>query len=70
MFFNLEMTYSNTINLPGDVKEMIPEFFSGSGDFLTNTSCVLLGKDDKNRIVGDVVLPQWSDSIPDFISKN
>mgnify|MGYP002354339726 CR=1 FL=1 len=37
MFFNVEMTFTNTLNVTGDVKELIPEFYSSSGDFLINT---------------------------------
>jgi len=39
------MTYQYTLNVAGDVKELIPEFFGSGGDFMSNTSSVILGKD-------------------------
>jgi len=70
MFFNIEKTFEYTLNVVGDVKELIPEFFFGSGDFLTNTWGVQLGKDNMNKSVGDVSIPPWADTVQDFILKN
>lgn len=49
MFFNIEMTFSYNLTVLSDVKELIPEFFNGNGDFLMNTSAVNLGKDHLNK---------------------
>lgn len=34
MFFNIEMTFSYNLTVLSDVKELVPEFFEGNGDFL------------------------------------
>jgi len=63
------MTFSNTLNVLSDVKELIPEFYIGNGDFLKNTHTVTLGKDNLNKQVGDVNLPNWASSSTEFVTK-
>ena len=68
IFFNLEMSFGNSLNVLSDVKELIPDFYQGSGDFLVNTHVVNLGKDHNDEQVGDVTLPDWADSVAEFMA--
>lgn len=46
----------------GDLKELIPEFFTGQGEFLLNGDGLKLGRRSDGSVVGDVELPPWANS--------
>jgi hypothetical protein len=53
-----------------DLKEAIPEFFTGSGEFLRNSDDLDLGRRHTGERLGDVILPPWAKRPSDFIKKN
>lgn len=69
IFFDIEMCWNNWINIFSDLKELIPEFYSGNGDFLKNRHACELGLNHLGEKVNDVVLPNWAESAQDFIMK-
>lgn len=69
IFFNVEMWWNNCINIFSDLKEIIPEFYTGSGDFLKNSHGWELGLNHLSEKVEDVVLPNWAENQVDFITK-
>jgi hypothetical protein len=70
-FYSVSETWQNSLNNDTDVKELIPEFFSSTGKFLSNKQGVELGiREDSNK-VNDVILPKWAnDSTAEFIYQN
>jgi hypothetical protein len=54
-------------NEVADVKELIPEFYSGAGDFLVNSQKLDLGVRQDGKRVGDVELPPWAASPAQFV---
>lgn len=53
-----------------DVKELIPEFYTSPGSFLTTPPGGLgLGTTQAGEVVGDVSLPPWAKDARDFTSK-
>lgn len=50
----------------GDLKELIPEFFTGKGEFLSNYDGLKLGRRSDGSSVGDVELPPWAASTRSF----
>lgn len=52
------------------MKELIPEFFTGSGEFLVNFEDLDLGHLHTGERLSDVTLPPWADSPRDFIRKH
>lgn len=69
IFFDIEMCWNNCINIFSDLKELIPEFYTGNGDFLINKHGCELGLNHLSEKVEDVVLPNWAESPTDFITK-
>ena len=69
IFFDIEMCWNNWINILSDLKELIPEFYTGDGQFLRNTHRCDLGLNHLAEKVEDVVLPNWAESASDFIVK-
>ena len=70
LFYSLEQTYKGVNENPSDLKELIPEFYSGNGDFLNNTSNIKLGIRHDGNEVHHVKLPPWATSPDDFILKH
>ena len=62
--------WNGVYSSPADVKELIPEFFQGLGEFLVNDQRLPLGRKQDGRRVDDVVLPPWAASPKEFIEKN
>jgi factor associated with neutral sphingomyelinase activation len=60
---------SASVKNPSDVKELIPEFYSGDGSFLRNASDLPLGTTQDGVALGDVALPPWAKSPRDFVKK-
>lgn len=62
---------------PGSLKELIPEFYETSTDFLLNLLDVDFGytaKDEKVNVntlysFKNVILPNWADNASDFLKK-
>ena len=53
-----------------DLKELIPEFFTGSGEFLVNFDDLDLGHLHTGERLSDVALPAWAESPRDFVRKS
>ncbi|XP_012940404.1 protein FAN [Aplysia californica] len=68
MFNNLYDTWNNVLTGASDFKELIPEFFSDCGDFLTHRGIINFGFRNDGRPVGDVELPPWAKSSSEFVS--
>ncbi|XP_059177042.1 protein FAN-like [Physella acuta] len=68
MFNNLFDTWNNVLAGASDFKELIPEFYNGSGDFLVHRGPVTFGFRNDSRPVGDVELPPWASTPSEFIS--
>ncbi|XP_028392732.1 protein FAN-like isoform X2 [Dendronephthya gigantea] len=69
LFNSVGATWKNVLAGHADVKELIPEFYQSSGEFLVNRLNLPLGvKQDKTQ-VHDVELPAWASGPKDFIRK-
>jgi len=61
----------NSVNTnPGNVKELIPEFYMENSDFLLNKQKLDLGVRSNGKRVDDAKLPNWATSPEDFLKKN
>lgn len=70
LFKSIELEYQGCLNNPGNVKELIPEFFEPEQeDFLVNKLGLDLGIRANGERVDDVMLPKWADSPHDFLEK-
>ena len=69
IFTDIKATWESVIRNPADVKELIPEFYEGSGDFLLNTQRLELGTRQDGLKVDDVILPPWASDSKDFVKK-
>ena len=70
LFANIHSTWQSvSVQNPSDVKELIPEFYSGDGSFLRNVSDLPLGVTQEGVALGDVALPPWAKSPRDFVKK-
>lgn len=67
LFHAITDTWAGVLASDHDVKELIPEFYSGDGSFLTNTRNLDLGVRSNGERVHDVVLPPWAASPADFV---
>ena len=64
-------TWNACTSHDADVKELIPEFFNGQGDFLQNRQGLDLGVTQEGEPVSDVSLPPWSQgSAAHFVAVN
>lgn len=54
---------------PGNVKELIPEFFQQNIDFLKNEFNLDLGVRSNGKRVDDVKLPRWARTPEEFLKK-
>jgi hypothetical protein len=70
MFNSVQEAWSSVNSNPADLKELIPEFYEGTGDFLRNMFDLDMGiRQSNSKKVDDVVLPPWASSPRDFVSK-
>ncbi len=71
LFHSIDATYKSILNNPGDVKELIPEFFDPDCfDFLINSMGLQLGTLQTGQRVNDVILPSWAKSAKSFLRTN
>ncbi|KAI8736726.1 protein FAN [Biomphalaria glabrata] len=68
MFNNFFDTWNNVLCGASDFKELIPEFYSGNGDFLLHRGPVTFGFRNDGRPVGDVELPPWASSPAELVT--
>jgi hypothetical protein len=69
-FLSISESWDSCLNNPADLKELIPEFFVGNGDFLVNNDDLDLGHRYNGERLNDVDLPPWAKSCRDFIRKH
>lgn len=70
MFISIADSWDSCLNNPADLKELIPEFFVGNGDFLNNLDDLDLGHRHTGERLNDVDLPMWAKSPRDYIRKH
>lgn len=71
LFKGIALEYESCLTNPGNVKELIPEFFDpDEEDFLINHQALDLGIRANGERVDDVILPKWADSPKDFLEKH
>ena len=70
MFYSVAGMFASCLSNPADLKELIPEFFQGEGEFLSNSECLNLGRRHNGERVDDVELPPWAKNPKDFIKKS
>ncbi|KAJ9449932.1 BEACH domain-containing protein lvsF [Diplonema papillatum] len=70
LFNSVAACWNNVLNLPNDVKELIPQFYNGDGSWLGSKGLELGLLDDGTKVPDNVVLPPWATSMADFVKKN
>jgi len=60
LFQSMKLSWETVWNPGTEVMELIPEFFSGDGNFLVNTRNLYLGKLQSGKNVENVILPKWA----------
>ncbi len=69
MFHSMPETWESSLQNPTDLKELIPEFFCGNGDFLLNMDDLDLGRRHTGERLDNVELPPWAKRPQDFVRK-
>lgn len=69
MFNSIAETWESCLTNHADLKELIPEFFVGNGEFLVNSDDLDLGYRHTGGRLNDVELPPWAKNPRDFIRK-
>ncbi|XP_064610940.1 LOW QUALITY PROTEIN: protein FAN-like [Liolophura sinensis] len=69
MFNDISETWMNCLKGQADFKELIPEFYTGKGEFLTNKRNINFGYRQDGKPVGDVTLPAWAKDPEEFVTK-
>lgn len=64
MFHSISDTWNSIMENPSDVKELLPEFFHSSSNFLKNNETLNLGTKQNNQKVNHVILPKWANGDP------
>ena len=70
LFTSIQKAWNSVNNNQGDVRELIPEFYDGDGQWLLNTRDLDLGVTQSKQRVGGVLLPPWASSAAEFVSMN
>ena len=70
IFHDINISWQNVLQSLPDNKEVIPEFYFGSGEFLVNKTGMDLGLNHLQQKVDDVGLPSWALTPSDFVLKN
>ncbi|KAJ1906949.1 hypothetical protein LPJ81_001058, partial [Coemansia sp. IMI 209127] len=68
-FYSIAEAWNSCTTGPGDVKELIPEFFY-LPEFLLNRNGVDLGRKQDGTLLGDVTLPPWASTPDEFVHIN
>ena len=55
---------------PGNVKELIPEFYMDDHSFLINGLRLDLGTRSNGKVVDDTKLPKWAKTPQEYLKKN
>jgi len=69
MFSSVQETFASATQNPSDVKELVPEFYSGDGSFLLNEQNLPLGVQQDGEVLNHVKMPPWCKSPRDFVKK-
>lgn len=67
LFYSVKKDWKNCYEHDGCVKELLPEFYGTSTDFLVNKLHLKLGARQNTKVVEDVKLPKWAKSHEDFL---
>ena len=70
LFKGIKKEWTGVLTNPGNVKELIPEFYGDDASFLTNSMKLDLGVRANKKRVEDVKLPKWAHSPEDFLRKH
>ena len=70
LFKGIKKEWDSCMNNPGNVKELIPEFFMDNPAFLTNTLRLDLGVRSNGKRVDDIKLPKWARTPSEFLTMN
>ncbi|KAJ2339778.1 hypothetical protein GGH92_006563, partial [Coemansia sp. RSA 2673] len=68
-FHSVGDTWSSCLTGPGDVKELVPEFYY-LPEFMSNHNRLNLGKRQDGTRLGDVKLPPWASTPEEFVRIN
>ncbi|EGB11141.1 hypothetical protein AURANDRAFT_22311, partial [Aureococcus anophagefferens] len=69
MFDSVRDAWTSVRSASTDLKELIPEFYDGDGEFLVNGRNVPLGVTQAGERLGDVKLPPWARNPADFVKR-
>lgn len=69
LFKGINKEWNSCQTNPGNVKELIPEFFQDDPEFLMNNQNLDLGKRSNGKRVDVVKLPKWARTPEDFLRK-
>lgn len=69
LFKGINKEWESACTNPGNVKELIPEFYMEYPDFLVNGLKLDLGMRANGKRVDNVKLPKWAHSPADFLKK-
>ncbi|KAH8068920.1 hypothetical protein JL720_12128 [Aureococcus anophagefferens] len=69
MFDSVRDAWTSVRAASTDLKELIPEFYDGDGEFLVNGRNVPLGVTQAGERLGDVKLPPWARNPADFVKR-
>ena len=69
LLYNIKHMWQSVLTLSTDLKELIPEFYSSSADFLLNKEGLDFGHTQSGDAVNNVVLPPWANDVDDFQKK-
>eukprot|EP00347_Sterkiella_histriomuscorum_P003989 403362173 len=70
LFKGINKEWDSVNTNPGNVKELIPEFYMEDPDFLVNKLKLDFGVRSNGKRVDDAKLPNWAHSAEDFLQKN
>ena len=70
LFKGINKEWKSVNTNPGNVKELIPEFYLDNPEFLLNKQKLDLGVRANGKRVDDATLPKWASSPEDFLKKN
>ncbi|KAJ2330364.1 hypothetical protein GGI00_003740, partial [Coemansia sp. RSA 2681] len=68
-FHSVGDTWGSCLTGPGDVKELVPEFYY-MPEFMSNHNSLDLGKRQDGTYLGDVKLPPWASTPEEFVRIN